>query len=202
MVIKPPNIPVQADRSGDPDLLSLLKADLKARHGKAGNVFLGLVHRLDRPVGGVMVFGKTSKGAARLCDQIRKHTFQKIYLARVLGCPDPREGSLEHYLLKDGARNIVRVADRDTAGAKRALLDYRVESSTEGISRVRIQLHTGRPHQIRVQMAAIGCPLAGDQRYGRDHGVAGQPIALWSHEIAFMHPTRDEEMRFRSAPPW
>jgi 23S rRNA pseudouridine1911/1915/1917 synthase len=203
VVVKPPGIPTQADRSGDPDMLTLLKAGIKARHQKPGNVFLGLVQRLDRPVGGVMVFARTSKAASRLSEQIRNRTFQKTYLARVHGCPEPAAATLEHFLLKDERTNTVRVVEEATPGAKRAVLSYRVESCAGGISRVRMDLKTGRPHQIRVQMAAIGSPLVGDHKYGSGAGNRTEDqIALWSHEISFTHPTQGGAMHFSARPPW
>lgn len=202
VVIKAPGVPSQADRTGDPDMLSLLKADLKQRHGKPGDVFLGLVHRLDRPVGGVMVFAKTSKAASRLSEQMRNRTFRKVYLARVHGCPERTEGNLENELIKDPRTNTVRLAQASEPGAKAARLFYRVEKSMADISLVRIELHTGRPHQIRVQMAAIGCPLVGDRKYGiSPKGAEKTAIALWSHELYFKHPTRDEELHFTATPP-
>lgn len=203
VVTKPPGILSQADRFGAPDLLSLLKADLKQRHRKPGAVFLGLVHRLDRPVGGVMVFARTSKAASRLSEQIRNRAFQKIYLARVNGCPVPADSTLEHYLVKDRQTLRVRVVEPDVPDAKRALLTYHVEATRGGVSRVRIDLHTGRPHQIRVQLAAIGCPLIGDSKYGPAGGAQAEgPIALWANEIRFQHPTTREPLSFQAPPPW
>ena len=203
MVVKPPGVPTQADRSGVPDMLTLLKADLKRRHEKPGNVFLGLVHRLDRPVGGVMVFAKTSKAASRLSAQIRGRTFEKVYLAQVHGIPEPREGDLVDFLLKDQRTNTVRLAAATEPGAKQALLTYRVEKTAGEVSLVCIKLHTGRPHQIRVQMASIGCALVGDQKYGdASSNLPDEEIALWASEIRFKHPTRDEIVCFTADPPW
>lgn len=201
VVEKPPNILSQADDTGDPDLLSLLKAGVKQRYNKPGEVYLGLVHRLDRPVGGVMVFARTSKAASRLSDQIRQGTFRKTYLAVVHGVPDKPAAMLEHYLCKDAATNTVSVVSAKHPGAKKALLDYEVLDRAEGMSLVRIHLHTGRSHQIRVQMAAIGHPLAGDQKYGVQKGETGLQIALWSSSITCTHPTTRQEMTFHSAYP-
>ncbi|UUZ94492.1 RluA family pseudouridine synthase [Paenibacillus sp. P25] len=206
VVVKPPNVPSQEDDSRDPDMLTLLKADLKHRHGKPGNVFLGLVHRLDRPVGGVMVFAKTSKAASRLSDAVRTRSIRKEYTAVVHGRPKDPQGTLRHYLLKDSKTNRVSVVPPGKDGAKEAVLDYRVLGSQDGLSLVRIELHTGRPHQIRVQFSAIGCPLVGDQRYGGTHAQPGQQIALWSTQLQFEHPTTKETLRFTSEPmrsfPW
>jgi len=202
VVVKPPNIPTQADRTTDKDFLTLLKEDIKVRHQKPGAVFLGLVHRLDRPVGGVMVFARTSKAASRLSEQIRNRTFGKSYVALVHGRPEPDEATLTHYLLKDHERNVVRVVPPDTPDRMEARLAYRIMGSPDqaGYTRVAIELFTGRPHQIRVQMAAIGCPLMGDGKYGKQ--AASTDLKLWSHELRFQHPTTRESMTFQSDPPW
>lgn len=202
VVEKPVNIPTQEDRTGDPDMLTLLKADLKQRHQKPGNVFLGLIHRLDRPVGGVMAFAKTSKAASRLSDDVRTRKFAKSYLAVVRGVPPKSAGKLVHYLLKHPESNTVSVAARSAAGVKEAVLEYEVlGQEQEGLSLLRIELHTGRPHQIRVQLSEIGCPIYGDQKYGAAVNRPGQQIALWSFRIALRHPTLQERMTFISKPP-
>jgi len=201
VVVKPVNMPTQADDSNDLDLLTALKEDVKRRYNKPGNVYLGLVHRLDRPVGGVMVFARTSKAASRLSDAVRTRDFDKMYLAVVNGQPPAVAGTLRHYLRKDAKTNMVSVVPPHADGAKEAILDYRVLASAEGMSLVRVKLHTGRPHQIRVQFAAIGCPLFGDQRYGGDKSERGEQIALWSTFLAFEHPTQKERRSFASFPP-
>lgn len=236
VVEKPVNMPSQEDESRDPDLLSLLKADLKVRYQKPGNVYLGLVHRLDRPVGGVMVFAKTSKAASRLSEMIRRRSFDKVYTAILRGTPPQAAGILVHYLLKDSRTNTVSVVEDPTSaadssgaagpecpdfstetdpiaiastapthphrsGAKKAVLDYQVQSVRDDLSLVRIQLHTGRPHQIRVQFAATGCPLYGDQKYGATMNKPGQQLALWATELSFEHPVTKETMRFHSPTP-
>ncbi|MEW9698899.1 RluA family pseudouridine synthase [Paenibacillus sp. SI8] len=201
VVEKPVNMPTQEDDSRDPDLLSVLKADLKHRHHKPGNVYLGLVHRLDRPVGGVMVFAKTSKAASRLSDAVRTRQLDKTYVAVVHGKPPQPSATLRHWLRKDTRTNTVSVVREGQPDAKEAVLDYRVLGSSDGLSLIKIKLHTGRPHQIRVQLTAIGCPLYGDQRYGSAVNKPGQQLALWSTELAFEHPTLKDELRFRSYPP-
>lgn len=209
VVIKPPGIPSQEDESGDPDMLTLLKQDLKQRYNKPGNVFLGLVHRLDRPVGGVMLFAKTSKAASRLSESVRSRSFDKTYAAVVYGRPPQASARLKHYVLKDSRTNTVACTLSSVPGSKEALLDYDTIAATERLSLVAVKLHTGRPHQIRVQMAAIGCPLVGDQKYGSSRGAGGQAhsrIALWSTSIRVDHPVTKESLLFRSAPaqtePW
>jgi 23S rRNA pseudouridine1911/1915/1917 synthase len=201
VVVKPVNMPTQEDDSRDPDLLNVLKADLKNRHHKPGNVYLGLVHRLDRPVGGAMVFAKTSKAASRLSDLVRTRHFDKTYLAAVHGKPSQLQGTLTHWLLKDTKTNTVSVVKPTAVGAKEAILDYQTLGNEDGLSLLLVKLHTGRPHQIRVQLAAIGCPLFGDQRYGSLVNKPGQQLALWSTSLAFEHPVLKETVRFASLPP-
>lgn len=200
IAVKPPNMPVQGDISGDPDFLTLLKEDIKSRYNKPGNVFLGLVHRLDRPVGGVMVFAKTSKAASRLSEQIRNHQMEKIYLCVVQGCPEVLKGRLTDNLLKDKNTNIVSVVEKGTSGAKQAILDYEVLSQSQGLSLIEVNLLTGRSHQIRVQMSNNGTPLVGDTKYGYQ-GSRSHILALWSHQIEINHPTTKERMLFTSFPP-
>lgn len=190
VVEKPVNLPSQADSSGDADLLSLLKTGLKVRYRKPGNVYLGLVHRLDRPVGGVMVFAKTSKAAGRLSEQIKaKGEFIKIYRAVIYGIMDRPSGTLTHFLLKSPEQNKVAVVSPKEPGAKEATLDFKVLSCKDGFSLVQINLLTGRPHQIRAQFAAVGCPLFGDQKYGTGKSKPGEQLALWATELQFLHPT-------------
>jgi len=205
VVEKPPNMLSQGDQTKDTDLLSLLKQDLKVRYNKPGNVYLGLVHRLDRPVGGVMVFAKPSKAASRLAQQLKQNEFTRIYLAVVHG-KLAKKGRLMHYLVKDRASNMVSVVDPGTAGAKLAVLEYEVIDTVDNLSLVSVQLFTGRPHQIRVQFSAIGHPVYNDHKYGLGYPITGNTIALWSHKAEFIHPTRKERISFTSLPkatfPW
>ena len=201
VVEKPVNIPVQEDSSGDNDLLTMLKKDIKIRYQKPGNVFLGLVHRLDRPVGGVIVFAKTSKAASRLADGMRKKNFDRGYLAIVRGVPKKKKEMLEHYLFKDTKRNKVHAVSANHKNAKKAVLEYETIASTEDLSLLAVRLHTGRSHQIRVQLAASGLPFYGDQKYGQHVNRPGQQIALWAHTLAFPHPTTQELEEFKSNPP-
>ncbi|MGR6544458.1 RluA family pseudouridine synthase [Paenibacillus tundrae] len=200
-IVKPVNVPTQEDSSGDPDLLTLLKQDLKERYNKPGNVYLGLVHRLDRPVGGAMIFAKTSKAASRLSETVRGRDFRKIYTAVVHGKPPAQRGTLKHTLLKDARTNTVTVVPPGTPGGKDAVLDYQVLGQNDRYSLVRVELHTGRSHQIRVQMQAILCPLFGDQKYGAGVNKPGQQIALWSTIAGFPHPVTKEEITLKSLPP-
>ena len=207
VVEKSVNIPSQQDRSEDKDMLTLLKEYIKEKYNKPGNVYLGLVHRLDRPVGGVMVFAKTSKAASRLSEQIRTRQFGKKYMVVIHGIPPVKsKKNLVHYLIKDRRRNIVKAVDSSIEGAQKAILDYKVIGQSSGMALVEIDLHTGRPHQIRVQFAEIGHPLYGDQKYGQSLNKSGQQIALWSKSISLLHPTLKKPMTFISLPhdiyPW
>ena len=198
VVVKPPNVPVQADSSGDDDLLSILKRYIGHKYQKPGAVYLGLVHRLDRPVGGVMVFARTSKAASRLSKQFAEHRQDKVYLAVLQGTLSD-ERTLEDYLRKNPADGMVRVVDRNAPGAKLARLTTTPLCVRDGLTLTRVALYTGRAHQIRVQHAHAGYPLWGDARYGG--GRPGQQIALWAWELGFEHPVRRELLRFTAPPP-
>lgn len=198
VVVKPPNLPVQADRSGDDDLLSILKRYIGHKYQKPGAVYLGLVHRLDRPVGGVMVFARTSKAASRLSQAFVSHAQDRRYLAVLQGAlGGPRE--MRDYLLKNPADGMVRVVDEGVPGAKLARLDTAPLCVRDGLTLTRVTLYTGRSHQIRVQHAHAGYPLWGDARYGG--GRPGQQIGLWACELGFEHPVKRAPLRFASAPP-
>lgn len=188
VVEKPVNIPCQADDSGDLDFLTMLKNYLKKKYDKKGNVYLGLVHRLDRPVGGIMVFAKTSKAASRLSKQISLHEFKKKYFAVVCGKIN-KEGKFIDRLIKDN-HNMVKVSNE----GKLAELDYFLVSFKDNLSLVSIDLKTGRSHQIRVQFSSRGFPLYGDHRYGNFNGH--EQIALFAYTISFKHPISNEVLTF------
>lgn len=190
VVEKPINIPTQEDNTKDKDLLTILKKYIKEKYNKPGNVYLGLVHRLDRPVGGIMVFARTSKAASRLSEQVRNKTFKKTYNAVVIGDIE-NTGKLKDNLLKDEKRNIVKV---DKNG-KEAILNFKKLNYKNNMSLVEINLETGRSHQIRVQMANHGYPLFGDQKYNKTAKV-GEQIALFAKKIEFIHPTTNELLTF------
>lgn len=190
VVEKPINIPVQEDESKDKDLLAILKEYIKDKYSKPGNVYLGLVHRLDRPVGGAMVFAKTSKAASRLSEQIRENKFDKVYNAVVIGNINNQE-TLVDYLLKDGKTNIVRV---DKNG-KKAILHFKKLQFKDNLSLIEVTLETGRSHQIRVQLSNFGFPLYGDQKYNINAKV-GQQIALFAKKLSFYHPITNEYLTF------
>ncbi len=182
--VKPHGMLVQGDATGDPCLMDQVKAYLKEKYGKPGDVFLGLVHRLDRPVGGIVIFGKTSKGAARLSEQFRNHTVEKVYQATVEGCPEEPEGKVVLWLKKNEATNHVTAFKKETPGALRAELLYRVLKSDGEQSLVEVRPKTGRPHQIRVSMQHLGCPIVGDKKYGAKTAFGGN-IALVATGLGF-----------------
>ena len=200
VVEKIPNVPSQSDKTGDIDMLTMVKQYIKEKYNKPGNVYLGLVHRLDRPVGGIMIFAKTSKAASRLSDQVREKVFKNKYLAVVDGKIENKSGTLEDYLYKDERNNISKVVNKDKKNAKLAKLDYEVIKYDEvkKLSLVKVNLHTGRHHQIRVQLSNFGHSIFGDQKYGTRG--QGKQIALWAYELTINHPITKEEMTFKDFP--
>ena len=197
VIEKPINVPMQEDESKDLDVIRLAKDYLKNKYNKPGNVYCGLVHRLDRPVGGVVVLAKTSKAASRLSDSVRTHKMTKKYCAVVVG-KLPKEKILIDYLIKDEKTNTSRVTSEKLG--KYSELSYKVLQSKDNQSLIQIDLKTGRSHQIRVQFASRQCPLFGDQRYNKDAKV-GQQLALWATELSFPHPTTQEVLTFKSELP-
>lgn len=195
VAVKPPNMLTQGDNTGDENMLDLLKAYIKQKYDKPGAVYLGLVHRIDRPAGGVLVFARTSKAAQRLSAQMRGHTIDKQYLAVVQG--HPPGGALVDWLVKENARS--RVVPESYPGAKRAELSYAIEQTAGDLALIRVQLLTGRAHQIRLQLAHAGYPLWGDHRYGQ--AKPGQQLALWACSLSFDHPTKKERLSFAAPPP-
>lgn len=200
VVLKPQMAACCPDESGDSNLFDCVKEYIKVTYNKQGNAYLGLIHRLDRPTGGVMVFAKTSKAAARLSEQMRSGGFEKKYFAVLCGVPSKKRATLENYLRKNSVNNTVYVATFGEEGAKFAKLDYEVKATERGLSLAEITLHTGRTHQIRVQTSAINCPVYGDMRYGGDKAVKGK-LALWAYSLKFSHPTTGELLRFVIEPP-
>ena len=198
-VHKPAGMLVQGDHSGDPTLIDEVRYFLKQKYNKPGNVFLGMVHRLDRPASGIVLFAKTSKGASRLSEQFRAHSIQKIYhvLVEVHESGVPQTQTLVHFLKKELNTNIVRVVDPHTPGALKAELEYTIVEQRKSLAIVKVNLKTGRPHQIRVQLSAVGMPIVGDVKYG---GYAtGSPedhhsIALCASSVKFKLATKDEEV--------
>ena len=197
VAVKPPNMLSQADKTKDADILSMVKDYIKVKYNKPGNVYVGLVHRLDRPVGGLMVFARTSKAAARLSAQMREHEMGREYLCVTEGQVKDKF-TLINYLIQNERMNRVMVCDADERGAQEAILHGHCLARKNGTSLCSLRLETGRKHQIRVQMKEMGAPLWGDHRYG--HGIPGQQIALWGYKLTFEHPTTKNIMTFQHLP--
>ncbi len=198
VINKAPCIPVQSDSSNDISLQDLCKSYIKKKYNKPNNVFLGIVHRLDRPVSGIIVFAKTSKAASRLSEQIRHRTVEKEYIAILEGKIN-QEKTLKNYLEKQGTTSIVT---KNTEKGKLAELSYTRTKFEHNTSTVKIKLKTGRHHQIRVQFSHLGHPLLGDFRYGSKIKFPLRSIALHAMSIKFNHPTTKKVMSFNSEPPW
>ena len=192
VVEKPINIPVCEDESKDIDLLNILKQYLKEKYNKPGNVYLGLVHRLDRPVGGIMVFAKTSKAASRLSNQVREKKLNKTYYAVVENVLKEKD-TLKDYLIKDSKSNITKTTPKDLG--KEAILNYEVIKKRDNLNLVKINLITGRSHQIRVQFSSRNNPLYGDQKYNKN-AIPNTNIALFAKILSFEHPTTKEKITF------
>lgn len=200
VVVKPQGIPVQKAESSDDDFQSLLKDFLKRKYDKPGNVFLGIVHRLDQPVGGVMVFAKTSKAASRLSEEIRLNLWKKCYLAVVDGIPKEKKAVLEDYLVKNEATNEVSVSRKGDPKAKFARLYYETLGSKNGRSLLKITLETGRAHQIRVQLSSRGLPIVNDHKYNKNSRNIAD-IALWAYSVEIIHPVTKEKLVFTKEMP-
>ena len=200
VVYKPQNVPCCEDQTGDVDLLSVVKDYVKLKENKPGNVYIGLVHRLDRVTGGVMVFAKSSKAAGRLGEQMKEGDFEKKYLAVLVGSPKEKKAVLSDYLKKNPVNNMVYVCPQTVEGSKFAELEYRIVDEKGGLSLAVVKLHTGRTHQIRVQFSSRGTPLFGDMRYGGENAKKGR-IALWAASLSFSHPVSKERLTFKIEPP-
>lgn len=200
VIDKPAGVLSQEDHTSDPDVLTLCKQYLKKEYNKPGNVWLGLVHRLDRPVSGLMVLAKTSKAASRLSEEVRNNRIDKTYWALVYGMT-PMEADLKHYLEKDRRTNLVRAYNSKRGKAKEAKLSFKTIKQSRDYSIVEVDLETGRPHQIRVQLEKIGHPIFGDYKYGEEDSGPGKNMALRSMRLSFKHPTVDKEMHFEVKPP-
>jgi len=205
-VVKPHGQLTQSDYTGDVSLMRDVRAFIKERDAKPGDVFIGLLHRLDRPVGGVVLFAKTSKGASRLSAQFRERRVKKTYRAVVEGKPANAQGEVRHWLRKDDDANIVRVVPAGTPDAKEAVLTYKVlqtATTPEGVrSLVEVYPETGRPHQIRVAMASLGTPIVEDGKYGASssHGEVAGAIALFAHRLEFFKPVGDDPIAVEATP--
>jgi 23S rRNA pseudouridine1911/1915/1917 synthase len=200
-VNKPCGLLVQGDRTGDESLDGIVKQYLKKKYSKPGEVFLGLVHRIDRPASGTVVFARTSKALSRMNDLFRDRRVEKTYWCIVKELPEPESGSLRHFLIKNEARNKSSAYDRPKPDTKEALLDYRLISRSENYFLLEVHLYTGRHHQIRCQLARIGCPIKGDLKYGYPRSNRDAGISLHARRLAFIHPVRKEPLVLEAGVP-
>lgn len=200
-VNKPGGVLVQADKTGDKPLVDILKDYIKARDEKPGNVFIGCVHRLDRPVSGVILFAKTSKALDRMSEQFKYRKVSKTYWALVRERPPQEAGHLEHWLVKDHENNIVTTHEEEVPGGMFSVLDYRVIGHVGIYYLVEVSPVTGRPHQIRVQLASLGCPIRGDKKYGYPKGNKNGHINLHALRLQFTHPVKKEPVAINAPLP-
>ncbi|MBR2150032.1 MAG: RNA pseudouridine synthase [Prevotella sp.] len=192
---------VQGDKTGDTPLSETVKAYIKEKYAKPGAVFLGVVHRLDRPVAGLVVFARTSKALSRMNDMFRKGDVHKTYWAITQNCPVQKEGVLEHWLVRNEKQNKSYAYDRECPNSKNAILKYRLIAQSERYNLLEVNLLTGRHHQIRCQLAAMGCPIKGDLKYGAKRSNPDGSISLLAHRIEFVHPVSKEHIMLESPLP-
>jgi 23S rRNA pseudouridine1911/1915/1917 synthase len=192
---------VQADKTGDKSLEETLKEYIKQKYNKPGEVFLGVVHRIDRPVSGVVLFARTTKALTRLNMMFQDKTVEKIYWAIVKEIPTKAEDTLVHYLVRNTKTNKSYCYDKEVPGSKLAILHYRLAASSDLYHLLEIRLETGRHHQIRSQLATIGCPIKGDLKYGFARSNKDGGISLHSRRVRFVHPVRNEEIIITANPP-
>lgn len=201
IVNKPAGILSQGDETGDKTIMDIAKQYIKEKYNKPGEVFLGCVHRLDRPVSGLMVLARTSKALSRLNQQFKNKQVQKTYWAVVDYRPDPVSGELKHFLIKDNRKNISKALPQPKKGAKEAVLKYKLIQNLNKKYLIEVLPLTGRPHQIRVQIASLGCPISGDLKYGSELARPDGNIMLHAYQISFQHPVRKNRMTVTCEPP-
>jgi len=199
VLYKPAGLIMQRDHRNKANLLDLAKLWIKERYAKPGNVFAGMVHRLDGPVAGIVVVARTSKAAARLSDQFRRGCIEKQYLAVVSGQPPRDADRLENFMLRAG--RLSRIAVQEAPGAQKAILQYHLRANLNNFSLLAVSLETGRRHQIRLQLSNIGCPIVGDVNYGAPEAMAHGRIALLAYQLSFDHPTRPTRLQFETPVP-
>ena len=207
VVLKPQNVPTQSDNSKDIDMLTMVKEYVKKKYNKPGEVYIGLVHRLDRPTGGIMVFARNSKSAKRLSEEFSTHDVEKVYYAVTTKVVREKSKTLINYLQKNEKENIVKVVPMLTSGAKKAELNYKELENDGEMSLLEVRILTGRSHQIRVQLSSFGYPLYGDAKYGKNKNIASKNLGLWAGKLSFAHPTTKDKMVFMACPdatkkPW
>ncbi|MBK9257462.1 MAG: RluA family pseudouridine synthase [Saprospiraceae bacterium] len=200
-VNKEAGVLVHGDETGDTTLADMVKYYIKQKYNKPGDVFLGVIHRIDRPVSGVVVFARTSKALTRMNEMLRDKQIRKKYFALVSFRPDPLSGTLTHHLVKDSSKNIVKAHASPKKDTKEAVLEYELKGELDGKVLLEIRPITGRPHQIRVQLSKIGSPIIGDLKYGGTYALPDQSIGLHCSEMQFKHPVKDEIITIKAATP-
>ena len=200
-IVKPFCVPSQGDNTGDESVFDQVKEYIRTTYAKPGNVYVGLLHRLDRPTGGVMLLAKTSKAAARMSRQFQEREIKKVYWALTERIPEPQTGELHHHLRKIGGKNIMRAFSKPVAHSKEAKLSYSIRKTKGSRALVEIQPLTGRRHQIRVQLASIGCVIVGDVKYGKTSFNLDKSICLFARSLTFVHPVKKKEITLIATPP-
>jgi 23S rRNA pseudouridine1911/1915/1917 synthase len=201
IIQKTAGIPTQGDETGDLSLFEMVQQYIKVKYNKPGDVYLGLVHRVDRPVSGLVMFAKTSKAASRLSEMFREHTIEKTYLAIVANQPPKEEDTLTNYIWKDKEANRAYCYNKEKKGSKKAVLDYKQLQQVGKEYLLEVKPHTGRSHQIRAQLANMGCPIVGDIKYGSKANVEDRSICLLARRLKFIHPVKKTPLEIVSRTP-
>ena len=201
VINKDAGVLVQGDKTGDTPLSDLAKAYVKEKYQKPGEVFMGVIHRIDRPVSGLVLMARTSKALERMNEQFKNREIEKKYLAIVRNRPAANTGNLVHWLIKNPETNVTKAYEKEVPNSMRSELNYKLIGELDGFYLLEVNPITGRPHQIRVQLASMNCPIVGDNKYGYPRGNKDKSICLHAHSVKFMHPVKKEEMQLFAALP-
>ena len=201
VINKDAGVLVQGDKTGDTPLSDLAKAYVKEKYQKPGEVFMGVIHRIDRPVSGLVLMARTSKALERMNEQFKNREIEKNYLAIVRNRPVANAGNLVHWLIKNPETNVTKAYEKEVPNSMRSELNYKLIGELDGFYILEVNPITGRPHQIRVQLASMNCPIVGDNKYGYPRGNKDKSICLHAHQVKFMHPVKKEEMQLFAALP-
>jgi 23S rRNA pseudouridine1911/1915/1917 synthase len=201
VINKDTGVLVQGDKTGDTPLSDLAKAYVKEKYQKPGEVFMGVIHRIDRPVSGLVLMARTSKALERMNEQFKNREIEKKYLAVVRNRPPANAGNLVHWLIKNPETNVTKAYEKEVPNSMRSELNYKLIGELDGFYLLDVNPITGRPHQIRVQLASMNCPIVGDNKYGYPRGNKDKSICLHAHQVKFMHPVKKEEMQLFAALP-
>ncbi len=201
VINKDAGVLVQGDKTGDTPLSDLAKAYVKEKYQKPGEVFMGVIHRIDRPVSGLVLMARTSKALERMNEQFKNREIEKKYLAIVRNRPAANTGNLVHWLIKNPETNVTKAYEKEVPNSMRSELNYKLIGELDGFYILEVNPITGRPHQIRVQLASMNCPIVGDNKYGYPRGNKDKSICLHAHSVKFMHPVKKEEMQLFAALP-